>query len=456
MVDNITELIELGKTHRAEHRFHEAIEALRRASVIAPRNEHIHFELGNVYAAIRETALAQGEFEETLQINPSHAAALFELGKIHLIGGDADKAQEFFGKAAHADPGNPHIHTERGKLFRRAGNYLLSRAEFAAASSNDPGNVSLQSWSKRADEVLGSRKEQSPYRVFFTWGMHYACNYNCSYCYTPKPESSSFPKDHKYQTTYRGVREVVKAWENIAQRYGSCRIRMDGGEPSMYPKFPEIVRELSAMHYLQMKTNLSFDVDNFVQWGDPARVRIDASFHCEHILLAPFLAKLKTLKENNFKVIVSFVTYPPLMRDVEVYKSAIEELGVPFIIHPFSGEYQGKRYPDNYSKTEAVQITAADHKSVTELDWRKEDAVAKEKKQCRMGQMYARIYPDGSVYRCCTADGLTALGNIYDGSFALLDEPASCDNEHCRCWRCMVVGEESRWLHTWLDDWELP
>ena len=76
-------------------------------------------------------------------------------------------------------------------------------------------------------------------------------------------------------------------------------------------------------------------------------------------------------------------------------------------------------------------------------------------KICEMGQMYARIYPNGNTYRCCSSDGNTYLGNLFDRNVTLLEKPEKCyDMDNCRCWRCMVPGEESRWLHTWLDDWE--
>jgi hypothetical protein len=73
-----------------------------------------------------------------------------------------------------------------------------------------------------------------------------------------------------------------------------------------------------------------------------------------------------------------------------------------------------------------------------------------------MGQMYARIYPDGEVYGCCTDNGLLNLGNLYKGTVKLLEEPFVCGHQACRCWRSMAVGDEQRWLHTWLDEWEMP
>jgi molybdopterin synthase catalytic subunit len=48
------------------------------------------------------------------------------------------------------------------------------------------------------------------------------------------------------------------------------------------------------------------------------------------------------------------------------------------------------------------------------------------------------------------------LSNICDDTFKLLDEPLECTSENCPCWKSMIVCEEERWTHLWLDDWELP
>lgn len=68
---------------------------------------------------------------------------------------------------------------------------------------------------------------------------------------------------------------------------------------------------------------------------------------------------------------------------------------------------------------------------------------------CRMGQMYAKILPNGNVYRCCVRDAIF-LGNILDRNFKLLDEPQPCEAQQCPCWKSMLVGlEEDKWLPLW-------
>jgi hypothetical protein len=71
-----------------------------------------------------------------------------------------------------------------------------------------------------------------------------------------------------------------------------------------------------------------------------------------------------------------------------------------------------------------------------------------------MGQMYAKILPDGRVARCCALDKnglpLGLLGHITDLNLRLLDEPLACEADNCPCFKSMLVGyEEEKWLPLW-------
>ena len=79
---------------------------------------------------------------------------------------------------------------------------------------------------------------------------------------------------------------------------------------------------------------------------------------------------------------------------------------------------------------------------------------------CRMGQKYAKTYANGDTFRCCAQlkDDMpwdlfrekVYLGNLFfDDDLRLLEEPALCDYAPCPCDRCMVVGQEARWVQRW-------
>jgi hypothetical protein len=82
-------------------------------------------------------------------------------------------------------------------------------------------------------------------------------------------------------------------------------------------------------------------------------------------------------------------------------------------------------------------------------EWKTEKKREMKGQLCRMGQMYAKIFPNGDVTRCC-APGSGALGNIFAKDFRLLEEPQPCEFElKCPCFKAMFVGQEKKWLPLW-------
>lgn len=483
------EKIEQGKRCRETGELSKAEEIFKGILARDPENEQAWFEMGNVAHMRGDLGNAARYYRAALRINPANGWAAGELAKVLTLSNDLDGAREFCEKALTVQPENAALKVELGKVYRLRGRCAESLALFKEALSIDPGRADLRDFVARSGEVKDFRAETLPYRVFITWGMHYACNYSCAYCYTPRPGTAACKRGgEKYAARYPGTKDVIKAWEKVRERYGACRIRLDGGEPSAYPDFLNLAAALSGIHRLQVNTNLSFDVPAFVKAMDPGRVRVDASLHSEYTQLDGFAGKIERLKDNGFKVVVSFVAYPPFINRIPACRERFAAMQVPFIIHPFSGRYDGTAYPAGYTEEENKRIYTLDKASDTERTWRTvhqdraqtrdggpksgetgmtDDAVPAERepdapahggpvRECRMGQMYARIYPNGDAYRCCTGDGLSPLGNLFDGSFTLLDKPEPCDHPGCRCWRCMTPGDEKRWLHTWLDEWEMP
>jgi len=421
--------------------------------------EQKHLKKGYDYIKKDDWPEAIEEFKKALELNPSNIWAHIELGKLYRNELKCDTAEKKFREVLNMSPDNEQaeqVYICLGEIHRMQGEYGLAMKEFEEALKVNPDNKRLRMWIERADQVFGFRKEIAPYRVFFTWGMHYQCNYKCSYCNTPKPEDHFFNEKEKNRAIYLGVQEWLQVWDNIYKKYGSCRIRLDGGEPSIYPSFNELVTAISQQHLLQINTNLSFDLQNFAKKVSPDRVRIDASFHPEFVTLEDFLHKILILNEHRFKIVVSCVAYPPFLERIEEYKQPFENLHIPFIIHPLSGELNGKIYPRDYEMEEISKIYNFDEASRLIMCWKKGENKTVKGKLCRMGQIYGRIYPNGDVYRCCADGGMLKLGNICEDTFQLLDNPLPCECENCPCWKCMIVGEEERWISQWLDDWEMP
>lgn len=291
------------------------------------------------------------------------------------------------------------------------------------------------------------RKNIAPYRVFFNWEITYKCNYSCSYCCFGGVAGVKEP----LPTIYPGIDKWVGVWNNIYERYGSSEIHFAGGEPFFYPDFMELIERLSAIHTMEFSTNLFWNPDDFIKRIKPGRARIGVSFHPEFVNFETFFSKALKLKKAGFEVWVNYVAYLTAMKEMGRYKHEFEEYGILMSILPFRGKYDGKEYPESYTQEEREHLRMLGTSSWTEktLDF----ALDKEKrntqnKLCRMGQMYAKIRPDGQAYSCC-AKGALKLGSILEDSFSLLENPFLCAETDCPCWKCMLTGKEDHWLAHW-------
>jgi len=293
------------------------------------------------------------------------------------------------------------------------------------------------------------RESIPPHRVFFTWDIHYRCNYKCTYCNAPKPDRGGF-----IEARYLPVDKWLAIWRGIYERYGTCQIQLSGGEPFTYPGAMDLVIQLSKIHTLEFSTNFYWDIEPFIQNVSPDRARIGVSFHPEFADSALFLAKALRLRRNGFEVWVNYVAYPPLLEDMPAYKLEVEKAGMHFSILPFSGQFEGRSFPRGYTERELMVINddykGGDIVNKKTIDWNMGEQKNNTKgKLCRMGQMYGKIRPNGLVHRCCGSRA-SELGNIIDGTFKLLEEPLTCESEQCPCWRCMLVSDEEQWSAHWV------
>lgn len=296
-------------------------------------------------------------------------------------------------------------------------------------------------------------KNYPPYRIFWNWELTHDCNYKCSYCPTWCDDVKT--------PEYLPVSRWKDIWDRMFELYYSGVVRYTGGEPAVYPHFAEIVGAVAKKHSVDITTNLSFDLRDFVKHVDPANVALSASFHPEFDEIGEFLNRVLLLSKNGFTSTICFVGYPPYLRDLNYYKRIVEDKGVMFKFLPFTGEYKGMQYPESYIDEEKKLMKETADASSDEkakdinkawYEWnvekRDKEQGIKTGKLCRMGQMYAVIRTDGSVSRCCAVNS-EIMGNIFDTDFRLLEEPAPCKVEHCPCFKAMIAGEEDTWAALW-------
>jgi hypothetical protein len=143
------------------------------------------------------------------------------------------------------------------------------------------------------------------------------CNYNCPYCINWKIYSKYKEVDSKY-------------WiENLSRIKTDLSVTLCGGEPSLYAGFYNIINQIPQ--FIDILTNLSFDVHDFIKNVNPDKFNnsrsfapIRASFHATSkdgiwINLSSVLEKIRLLMQSGFRIGLYCV-------DCEENKYAIEQL----------------------------------------------------------------------------------------------------------------------------------
>lgn len=305
----------------------------------------------------------------------------------------------------------------------------------------------------------------------FTWDIHYACNYHCTYCYFDN-RWDELSKNN----IYPGTEKWINIWNDIYDKYGMCYIHISGGEPFCYPRIMELVAELSKKHKIGFDTNLFFEIKKFIRMiHTPERFGFSSSFHPEFISIAEFIRNANALRSAGFNMkSINIVAYPPHVKYLQEYRAALINEGHIVTILPFRGTFNGKIYPNQYNDVEKENVwrvptetepppadlgsTAKTASSVenrhppgeTMLNWYGGDKKGREGRLCRMGEIYAKIHPDGTAHRCCmTWENWGNLGNLLDGTFSFYGEARPCPYSQCSCSSAMILGEENAWFDHW-------
>lgn len=214
----------------------------------------------------------------------------------------------------------------------------------------------------------------------------------------------------------------------IKNLYGESYVCVSGGEPTLYPGFIGLTKEISKMHTISICTNLSIDVKDIVDNLNPSRIDLSISFHPHFAELDDMLEKLHLLKQYYWRPQLLCVGWPPLIANLDSYYSRFREFN--FSVLPFWGRYNGRRYPFDYTEEEKSIINRfIAHRGDENF---KTDPARVKGRLCRAGEVYAHILPNGGVLRC-SFGGESIRKNFFDESFSLLDRPSPCASEYCGC-----------------------
>ncbi len=239
--------------------------------------------------------------------------------------------------------------------------------------------------------------------VFLT----FHCGYSCSYCLNRHGDLT-----HCKELT---AAEWIEGLNRLRiEREWMVPITLQGGEPSMHEGFAEVINGLRYDFYLDLLTNLDFDVDDFMGRVPPALwcqrnvpyPPIRVSYHPECVDLNILLAKALKMQLGRYPIGIYGVEHP--MFDLDEIKRLCEHLKIDFRTKEFLGMHEDKIY-GTYKYPEAVS------------------GVFK-KVFCKMTELL--IAPDGNLHRCHRDlySGENPLGNLMDDDLKIEFKFRECEN----------------------------
>jgi len=237
--------------------------------------------------------------------------------------------------------------------------------------------------------------------VFLT----FRCGYNCSYCITRHGEL----RPRKEMTTVQWIEGLNRL---SVPRESMVPVTLQGGEPSVRPGFIELVNGLSDRLYIDILTNLDFDVDNFMDRVRPERLCRDVPYASIRVSYHPesdvdeLLGKVFRMQSRGYSIGVFGVEHPDV--DLVRIREMSERMGIDFRTKEFLGLHEGKLY-GTYKYADAIDGEA---RTV----------------ECRMTQIL--VAPDGSLHRCHRDlyAGENSLGHLLDEDLRIDFKFQKCNN----------------------------
>jgi MoaA/NifB/PqqE/SkfB family radical SAM enzyme len=282
---------------------------------------------------------------------------------------------------------------------------------------------------------VAHRNKDNSIRV--EWNLGKRCNYDCSYCPSSIHDNSSEHTDI----------EILKQTVDKLMELGKpIRLSFTGGEPTVHPKFEELINYAKhvGIHWISVTTNGT----RKPEWYD--RLRVDQyvfSVHFEY----DYKRVIHTLTSlTNFaktSLVVQLMAHHDHMANVKDVAEYLKVMEYPYNVRRIrwtKGDhniFDDMRYhPDDFKwiidNSSTVYANCVVDDNPLKL-YHANDIIKLHMNQykgwnCNAGLESLMINWDGEVHRAtCRVGG--SLGNIYERTFNVPNEPVVCTRDWCTC-----------------------
>ncbi len=188
-----------------------------------------------------------------------------------------------------------------------------------------------------------------PDQNYVAYFLTMACNLRCPYCINIHNGGLRHGNASGKKMT---PGEWIRAADRLVLR-DDLPLTLQGGEPTLYNGFYKIVSEVKRSIKMDLLTNMSFDVDEFIAnvpvWRFKRKApyaAIRASYHPGQNDIETLIKKTKKLQDAGFKVGIYSVLHPSSKVSGHILKiqERCARLGIDFRTKEFLGEWNGSIY----------------------------------------------------------------------------------------------------------------
>jgi len=124
-------------------------------------------------------------------------------------------------------------------------------------------------------------------------------------------------------------------------------LTLSGGEPLLYPKIEEFIKDITTTHKIVLLTNASLlHIKKELFELPKERIYYRVGFHPEQRTIESFIHSVDLLKENDTNYIVNYILHPQHIKDgtFQEYIDVLKYNGYPYEITRFEGTWNNERY----------------------------------------------------------------------------------------------------------------
>ena len=172
------------------------------------------------------------------------------------------------------------------------------------------------------------------------------CNYRCFYCVAAGANNVPVQRFD--------LDRIHSAYAQIQSKVIVTSFDCGGGEPTVHPQFPDLLRICAQYGAVSFPSNNSQNPERWLpKDGTAKRIMVRSALHPEaEGNLERYAAHARFLIDAGCYFTSTFIAHPTRIPKISEYQDYFQSRGIPFDPVSFIGHYEGREYPHAYSEEE--------------------------------------------------------------------------------------------------------